>query len=514
MSLFRKLNIALAISLCALPLVASGASINLNAVTFPEAKTIKLDFKTARGAAGIDSRAKVEYREGQAKLEIQFEDMKPAVLFGGDVTCYVVWAVSRDGSFENLGELWMTDSNGKAEFSTGRKSFAVLVTAEAYALVDQPSELVIMSNLAAESKKAPTAAFEFTGLGTAPDHKLDSVADIAWDSSKALDLMQADKAYELARRSQAESNAPKVMHQALIALGQARTLASRTKSRLDYSRRSISLSGEAIQISLRRQEAEKLKQQIAERRQEMKELELRAQQAEEKSAAALSSLEETKQSLEEARQQQQMAQMSVQKTTVALGLAKQQKEAIEGEKQALELEKTKLEAQKQALVNQKEEILASLDGLRQERDQLSKRLEGALSKVAETRDSARGLIVSLPDILFDLNEASLKPDTKIVIAKLAGVLLMMPELQLRVEGHTDSTGSDAYNLELSRKRAESVSSFLQAQGIDASRLQAEGYGKSRPVADNSTAEGRRKNRRVEVVIAREASKAPTEAGGE
>lgn len=507
MIFFRKVTIALAISLCALPFVASGASINLNAITFPEAKTIKLNFKTARGAAGIDSRAKIEFREGQAKLEIQFEDMKPAVLFGGDVTCYVVWAVSRDGSFENLGELWMTDSNGKAEFSTGRKSFAVLVTAEAYALVDQPSELVIMSNLAAESKKAPTAAFEFTGLGTAPDHKLDSVADIAWDSSKSLDLMQANKAYELARRSQAESYAPKVLHQALIALGQARTLASRTKSRLDYSRRSISLSGEAIQMSLRRQEAEKLKQQIAERRQEMKELELRAQQAEDKSAAALSSLEE-------ARQQQEMAQMSVEKTKVALELATRQKAAVETQKEVLEQQKTELEAEKEAVLKQKADILASLDGLRQERDQLSQRLEGALSKVAETRDSARGLIVSLPDILFDLNEASLKPDTKIVIAKLAGVLLMMPELQLRVEGHTDSTGSDAYNLELSKKRAEAVSSFLQAQGIDASRLQAEGYGKSQPVADNTTAEGRRKNRRVEVVIAREASKAPTEAGSE
>ncbi len=488
--------------LATLVLPASGASLTLNAVTFPEAKTTKLGFRTFRGATGYASTSKVEYREGQAGIEIRFDGMKPAVLFGGDVTCYVVWAVSRDGSYENLGELWMPESKGKAEFSTGRKSFAILVTAESYALVDRPSELVVMSNLAAESKKAPTDAFEFSGLGEAPEHKLDSIADIAWDSTRALDLMQAEKAYELARRSGAETYASKMLHKAQIALGQAKTLASRTKSRLDYSRRAISLSGESIQISLRRKEAEKLEKQIAERRREMKELELRAQQAEEQSSAARVSLEEAKRGLEEARRQQEMAQASVEQTQAALETATREKEAMEAQKLALEQQKSELEAQKEAVEQEKAGILSSLEGLRAERDQLSQRLEGALSKVAETRDSARGLIVNLPDILFDLNEAGLKPDTRIVIAKLAGILLMMPELQIRVEGHTDSTGSEEYNLKLSEKRAESVSSFLEAQGIDASRLVAAGYGKSRPVADNGTAEGRRKNRRVEIVIAR------------
>jgi outer membrane protein OmpA-like peptidoglycan-associated protein len=111
------------------------------------------------------------------------------------------------------------------------------------------------------------------------------------------------------------------------------------------------------------------------------------------------------------------------------------------------------------------------------------------------------MIVSLPDILFDLNEATLKNEAKIVIAKLAGILLILPELNLRVEGHTDSTGSADYNQGLSERRAASVRDFLAQQGIGGQRMVAVGYGLTRPVADNSTREGRASNRRVEIVIA-------------
>ena len=139
--------------------------------------------------------------------------------------------------------------------------------------------------------------------------------------------------------------------------------------------------------------------------------------------------------------------------------------------------------------------------LAQEKAELSDGLHGALSQVAETKDSARGMIVSLPDILFDLNEATLKSDAQVVIAKLAGILLILPELNLRVEGHTDSTGDPGYNLKLSEKRANSVRDFLAQQGISDDRMIAVGYGLTRPAADNSTRDGRAKNRRVEIVIA-------------
>ena len=137
-------------------------------------------------------------------------------------------------------------------------------------------------------------------------------------------------------------------------------------------------------------------------------------------------------------------------------------------------------------------------------DQLSGRLESALSHVADTTDSARGYVVSLPDILFDISESTLKPDARLVLAKLAGILLIMPEQRVAIEGHTDSTGGVEYNLDLSQRRANAVMSLLRSQGLESSRLQAVGFGMQQPVADNGTTEGRRSNRRVEIVISRTA----------
>ncbi|RLE18168.1 MAG: hypothetical protein DRJ65_21760 [Acidobacteria bacterium] len=478
------------------PLTAMAAeTLQLNAVTFPERKTIRLEFRGTARAPRADINGKVEFHEGQAQIEIEFDDMKPAVLFGGDITCYVVWAVSRDGTYSNLGELWMPKNSGNVDFSSGRKSFALLITAEPYALVNQPSELVMMFNAAAESKKAPTDVFAFTGLGNAPDHELRSIANVAWDSERPLDLMQAEKAYELAQGHQADTYAPSLMRDARIALGQARNLRSKDKARIDYSRRSIALSSDSIRVTLGRKEAEELERQIAERRAEMSALEGRAQEAEERSAAAWEALSAAQIAIAEANRLQIEAAQLQDETEASVRRTQAELAQIGQQKNALELEQAAMIASMAGLRKESKK-------LRKEREELSGRLEGALSQVAETRDSARGLIVNLPDILFDLNKAALKPETQIVIAKLSGILLMMPDLNVRVEGHTDATGTDGYNLTLSEERAQSVSSFLESHGIDSTRLQAVGYGKIRPVADNETAEGRKKNRRVEIIIAR------------
>ncbi len=484
----RIIGVIAIISLVAPLGLLAAKPLQLNAVTFPERKTIKLDFRGTQRAPRADVEAKVQFQEGQAQIEIEFDDMKPAVLFGGDITCYVVWAVSRDQTYTNLGELWMPRNKGNVEFSTGLKTFALLITAEPYALVAHPSELVIMFNMAAESKKAPTDIFEFSGLGDAPEHQMDSIANVAWDSNRPLDLMQAEKAYELAQEHDAEAYAEGMMRDAQIALGQAHNLASKDKARIDYSRRAIALSSDAIRITLGRKEAEELERQIAERRAEMEALEERANEAEERSRHAFEALDAAQIAIAAATQQQLEAEASVQETQNEL-------DRIGAEKNALQLEQA-------AMLSSMAGLREESKQLRKEREAMSNRLEGALSQVAETRNSARGLIVNLPDILFDLNKAALKPETQIVIAKLSGILLMMPDLNVRVEGHTDATGADDYNLTLSEKRAQSVSGFLENNGIASSRLQAVGYGKTRPVADNDSSEGRRKNRRVEIIIAR------------
>jgi outer membrane protein OmpA-like peptidoglycan-associated protein len=167
---------------------------------------------------------------------------------------------------------------------------------------------------------------------------------------------------------------------------------------------------------------------------------------------------------------------------------------------ALRQEKDSLEEQSARLQQEKAELELASARLQQEKEELSDRLSGALSHVAETRNSARGYVVNLPDILFDVNEATLKTDAKQAIAKLAGILLVIPDLKVVVEGHTDSTGSEEYNLELSRRRALSVLEFISGEGVEPSRLSSEGFGMTKPIADNATKEGRSQNRRVEIVI--------------
>jgi outer membrane protein OmpA-like peptidoglycan-associated protein len=470
---------------------ASALDITLNAVQFPERKSIDVDFAPTGRAPRAEVRAEVEFREGQAQIDISFKHMRPAVLFGGDVTSFVVWAVTRDGHAENLGELWVREESGSASYSTGQKEFALIITAETYSMVEQPSELLVFYSLPVEPKAgARNFPFSFSGFAAAPAHGMESIADIKYTGETPLDLKQAQKAYELAQRMNAEQYAGSMMREASITLAQATNLAttsSRRKEMVDYARRTVALASEAMRITTRKIEAQQLEEAIAKRKAEMAALEQRASAA------------------EQARAQSEASKAEAEK---ALNTAQQEMQSIATQKAAAEAEMARLQQEKAQLEQTKAQLEQQTASLQHERDTLSQRLEGALSKVAQTTNTARGLIVNLPDILFDLNEATLKPEASLTLAKLSGILLMMPELNLRIEGYTDSTGTAAYNMTLSQQRAESVQAFLISQGVDPERMKAVGYGMARPIADNTTKEGRAKNRRVEIVIASGEVQAP------
>ncbi len=456
--------------------------LTLQQVTFPERKQVDIGFTRDSRAPDATLAAEVEYREGQASMKIRFRNMKPAVLFGGDVTSYVLWAVTRDGTVENLGELWVRNASDSVAYSTGLKSFALMVTAESHPLVSAPSDLVMFWSEAVDSKKAKSTPFTFSAFEPAPKIEYPSIAKVIWDGTEPLDLAQAEKAFELAEEAGAEEYAPSVFQRAKTTLAQAQNFSKGNKSKelMDYSRRSLALSAEALQVTKRQKEAEAVEAEIARRTAEMQALEeqassakTRAEEAEESTAAATAALAES-------RAQKEQADAAV--------------EAAQRELDQIVAERLQLQAEVSMLSEQ-------AAGLEREKAELSSRLAGALSQVADTQSSARGMIVSLPDILFDTNEATLKSEARVVLAKLAGILLILPDLNLRIEGHTDSTGSAEYNQQLSEKRATSVRVFLTEQGIAASRMVAVGYGFDRPVASNDTREGRAKNRRVEIVIA-------------
>ncbi len=244
-------------------------------------------------------------------------------------------------------------------------------------------------------------------------------------------------------------------------------------------------------------EAEQLEAQILQRRAEIEQLETRARQAE---AEASEIREEADRQIGDLERQKKEAQDQI-------ASARSHLTEISAERDALNQATVELRSQREALTLSIASLEADSERLRQERNQIrlekaktEERLQSALSQVADTRESARGIILNLPDILFDVDKATLKSDLKTSIAKLAGILLIMSELQVRIEGHTDSTGSPEHNLKLSTERSRSVLTFLEAEGIAEGRMKAVGYGLSRPIADNGTREGRQKNRRVEIII--------------
>ena len=547
-TIFKILGLAVCLAMLA-PVQA--AEVNLHGVQFPEKQPVKLAF----GATPIAPQARVSgevvFRNGQARIELSYDAMKPAILFGGDVTCFVVWAVTRDGQAENLGELLTRKRGGKVSFSTGKKNFAIMVTAESYYLVSQPSELVVFRNTPHSVDTADSKAFIFERLAPAPRHSMDAIAHILWDSKVPLDLLQARKAYELATRHEAEKHARQIYNEAGAALKGANALEGSPRSRelLDAARRAVALSNEALNVTMHRIEALEVERRLAERRAETAALEQRAAEAEAAAQAAQRMADDARRLAEEVRAEKERtmaetAALRAEKSTLESVMAslRQEKVVLQGEADRLTVEKVEmeresarlisekngLEAESQRLLSDKTALQAEAQRLREEkltqeqvsrrlesekaaleeqsrrlkgeRDELSGRLQNALSHVADTQQSARGFVINLPDILFDLNEASLKPEAQLVLAKLAGILLIMPNQGATIEGHTDSTGSAEYNLDLSQRRATAVKHFLQLQGLGPARLHAVGFGMEQPVADNSSADGRKRNRRVEIVI--------------
>jgi len=174
----------------------------------------------------------------------------------------------------------------------------------------------------------------------------------------------------------------------------------------------------------------------------------------------------------------------------------QQQQAAQAEADRARLAAQQSEAQRQQ---------AEAARLQAENDKtaLRERLRQQLNLILETRESARGLIVNVSDVLFDFNKYTLKPGAREKMAKVAGILLAYPGLKIQVEGHTDSVGSDEYNMKLSQQRADSVRDYLVAQAVPAANVSAVGLGKADPVASNDNAAGRQQNRRVELVVSGE-----------
>ena len=430
--------------------------------------------------------AKINAVAGRTSIDLQLEGLTPANSFGPEYLTYVLWAISPEGRPINLGEVLPSGSKDKSEMNvtTNLQAFGLIVTAEPYFAVTMPSDLVVMQNVVEDRTQGvieqvnahytllPRGAYAETAGRHAVLHP------VTRNERSPLELFEAENAVQIAIAAGAEHYAADTMNAARTALQNAEGLDSKKSNRkqtITYAREAVQAAEDARIITIRKIKEEDDAAQLKARQD--------AEQAAERSKA--------KAEQEAARRAQADAQ-------------RQQAEAqrAQADAQRAQAESAAAEAEARAQKARQEQQAAEQNAQQaaQQTEQMRERLKQQLNQVLQTTETARGLIVNMSDVLFDFNKYSLKPDAKVKLAKVSGILLAYPNLKLQVEGYTDNVGSDEYNQKLSEERANAVRDFLASQGVSQGNISATGYGKSNPIADNSTSAGRAQNRRVQMVV--------------
>jgi len=476
--MFKRNILVLAVILLAASSALAAAEISLTALTLQPGKTFDLNFaKSTRAPSGASMQATVGYDNGQASVKLTYKKMEPAVLFAGDITAYVLWAVVPDGTAENLGEVIADkkSASGSLQAYTGKKTFALMVTAEPFATVTRPTELVMFLSGQVQGLGLANTPFIFKEFSADYKPAIDSISGIQYNDPTPAAVKQARKAMEIAGRLNAAAANPKAMDGAQVAFGKAMA-AKDKKVMADQARVAVQLASQAIRDTVKAAEAKAAAEAEAKRLAERTALEQRAATAESEADRIARELREVQ----------------------------AQREALASESAGLAKQTEMLAAERDALTKERDALAIDRDAIKKERDELAGMLKGALSSVAETTESARGVIVSLSGILFDVGKATLKPASQLTVAKLAGILMVFPRMNLSIEGFTDSTGSAELNMKLSVDRARAVYDFLLTQGISSDRMKFQGFGPENPVAANDTEANRARNRRVEVVLTKAA----------
>jgi len=506
---------ALAVLIASSALAA--AEVKLTALTLQAGKSVDINFsRTSRAPSRAAMQGSLLYDNGKTAVKLDFQKMEPAILFAGDISAFVLWAVTLDGSAENLGEVIADKKNasGSLQGYTGKKVFALMVTAEPFATVTRPTELVLFVSGESGGMNIQNTSFSFTNFSTDYKPALDSISGIQYNDPTPAAVKQAKKAIELAKKLDAAAVNPKAMDGATVAFGKAMATAGNKKVMADQARVAAQLAAQAIKDTIRVNEAKAAAEAEAKRLAEKATLVERATTAEGESQRSAQELKEVQIQREAlASETKNLALLTVKLTGEKDAIAAE-RDTVKADRDAVKADRDKVAAEKYAIASERDAVKADRDkvsadreAIKKERDDLAGMLKGALSSVAETTETARGVIVSLSGILFDVGKATLKPASQLTVAKLAGILMVFPKMNLSIEGYTDSTGSNDLNMRLSMERARSVYEFLMGQGFSSSRMRYQGFGPDNPVAPNDTETNRAKNRRVEVVLT-QAVKAP------
>jgi outer membrane protein OmpA-like peptidoglycan-associated protein len=547
-------------------------------VTVVERTTKAINYNHRSGSTKIDFRgtallpeargeATVESKQGVIKIDARMEKLQPATKFGPEYLTYVMWAITPEGRATNVGEVLLDGDKTKLDATTELQSFGLIVTAEPYFAVTQPSDVVVMENFVRHDTTGTIeqvdAKFELLQRG---QYTLNvnpaEIKPVQLNSKVPLELYEARNAVQIARWTGAESYAPGTLKRAVQDLENAEGYLTGKAGRKPIgtvAREAVQMAEDARIITVKKIDAERLadERQAGADREALAESQRKEAQANallatrDAEAARLAAQSEADRVQRENAAKMEAAQNEADRlknennarvaaaqteadrakldTETRMAAAQNEADRLKNQNDArmaasqAETDRVKRDSDAQMAAAQNEAdrlkrendaqragAQAELDRAAKEKAQaeaekadLRAQLLTQFNAVLQTRDTARGLIVNMSDVLFDTAKFSLRPLAREKLAKVAGIVSGHPGLRLDVEGHTDSVGGDEYNQRLSEQRGTSVRDYLIEQGMPGSSVTTKGFGKAEPVASNDTAQGRQQNRRVELVISGE-----------
>ncbi len=466
----------------------------------------KVDLRAASAAPQASGEAKVEAKKGITNIEASVRGLDSPSKLGTEFLTYVLWVVSPDGSSSNVGEVLVNNSgDGELKATTQLQTFSLLVTAEPYFAVRQPSEMVVLENAQRKDTKGRVFSVkEYKLMKRAQYEKMGNPLALAPDLKNVpLEMYEARNAVEIARSRGAEKYAPEIFAKADSGLKTAETALARKANKkeiISHARSTVQFAEDARALAAQRQQEERIAME--------RDAAAAKAKAEAEAKAAAEAAEAKRRADEEARRQAELAsakqaQMKAEADAAAVKAKAEADAAAAKAKAEADAAAAKAKSEADALKEKEEAAKAEAERARQAAEQLRSQLLAQLNRILETRDTSRGLVVTMADVLFDTGKYELRQPTREKLARLSGIILSHPGLNLEIEGHTDSTGSDELNQRLSEQRASSVRSYLVDQGLSPDSITSRGFGKTMPVADNSTAAGRQQNRRVEIIVSGE-----------
>jgi outer membrane protein OmpA-like peptidoglycan-associated protein len=434
----------------------------------------KVDFAGTELMPAANGQAKVESKKGYIEIEVEFGNLQKPTTFGSEYLTYVLWAVSPEGRAVNLGEILVGDNHrSKVDVTTDLQAFALVVTAEPYYAVRQPSNVVVLENVIRADVKGTTevvnAKYELMERGgyIPTGYKFDPVV---LNAKLPLEFFEARNALRIAQSEGAEQYASDTYRHAVQLMNNTDEIATnkniQKKPLIAVARETVQTAEDARAIAVKKIDDQ--------------------HQADERQALADAQAQAQAQA-DDANRQKEQAQSDTAQAKSDLAASQAASAAAVTAAQA-DADRSRLSAQQ-----------AETDKVA-----MRARLSEQLNSILETRDSARGLIVSMSDVLFDTGQYSLKPGAREKLAKVAGILLAYPGLNIEVGGYTDNVGGDDMNQKLSENRAGSVRDYLVQEGVTTNSVSARGFGNSLPVASNDSSAGRQQNRRVELLVSGDA----------